>query len=128
MDPHNLQALVAEEERIGSKLVEPTFASPTSACAKYGERERSGLNGRTDLQTTEDSGTSPGGHQEQMQATSPEPRRPHSQRPGANPRTKLIAFVKLIEGRPTPVRPYRSLHRSRRHQKSQPHRLIPGRS
>ena len=40
MDPHNLQALVAEDERIGIKLVEPTFASPTSACAKYGERER----------------------------------------------------------------------------------------
>jgi len=30
MDPQNLQAIVAEEERIGIKPVEPTFAPPIS--------------------------------------------------------------------------------------------------
>ena len=37
MDPQNLQAIVEEEERIGIKPVEPTFAPPTSAYAKYGK-------------------------------------------------------------------------------------------
>ena len=39
MDPHNLQAIVDEEERIGIKPVEPTFAPPTSSYAKYGKRD-----------------------------------------------------------------------------------------
>ena len=39
IDPRNLQEIIAEEERIGIKPVEPTFAPPTSAYAKYGKRD-----------------------------------------------------------------------------------------
>jgi hypothetical protein len=80
MDPHNQQAIVDEEERIGIKPVEPTFAPPTSAYAKYGKR---------DLDKTEEqiykqqkmAVTGSSGNQEPMQATNAGPCRLDSQRP-----------------------------------------------
>jgi hypothetical protein len=98
MDPQNLQAIVAEEERIGIKPVEPTYAPPTSAYAKYGKR---------DLDKTEEQIYK----QQKMagQVLVAIKNRCKQQvldhadlilnAHGANPRTKLIAFVKLIEGR-----------------------------
>ena len=98
MDPQNLQAIVAEEERIGIKPVEPTFAPPTSSYAKYGKR---------DLDKTEEQIYK----QQKMagQVLVAIKNRCKQQvldhadlilnAPGATPRTKLIAFVKFIEGR-----------------------------
>ena len=98
MDPHNQQAIVDEEERIGIKPVEPTFAPPTSSYAKYGKR---------DLDKTEEQIYK----QQKMagQVLVAIKNRCKQQvldhadlilnAHGANPRTKLIAFVKLIEGR-----------------------------
>jgi len=98
MDPHNLQAIILEEERIGIKPVEPIFAPPTSSYAKYGKR---------DLDKTEEQI-----HKQQKTAGQvlvaiknrcKQQVLDHADlilnAPGANPRTKLIAFVKLIEGR-----------------------------
>ncbi len=98
MDPHNLQAIVAEEERIGIKPVEPTYVPPSSAYAKYGKR---------DLDKTEEQI-----HKQQKIAGQvlvaiknrcKQQVLDHADQiltaPGVNPRTKLIAFVKVIEAR-----------------------------
>jgi hypothetical protein len=98
MDPNNLQAIVAEEERIGIKPVEPIYAPPTSAYAKYGKR---------DLDKTEDQiykqQKIAGQVLVAIKNRCKQQVLDHADQiltaPGANPRTKLIAFVKVIEAR-----------------------------
>jgi hypothetical protein len=92
------QAILDEDERIGIKPVEPTYVFPKSDYAKYGKR---------DLDKTEElifkQQKMAGQVLVAIKNRCKQQVLDHADlilnAPGANPRTKLIAFVKFIEGR-----------------------------
>ena len=89
--------ILDEEDRIGVKPVEPTYVFPKSDCAKYGEK---------DLDKTEEQIFKQQKMAGQVLVTIKNRCKQvldHADlilsAPGAAPRTKLIPFVKFIEGR-----------------------------
>jgi hypothetical protein len=98
MDPRDLQGIISEEERIGIKPVEPIYAPPMSSYAKYGKRDLD----KTEEQIFKQQKLA-GQVLVAIKNRCKQQVLDHADlilnAPGANPRAKLISFVKLIEGR-----------------------------